>query len=160
MQANILGPTKGTTVMLNLARRCCCLTVAALACLTAAPALAQGVDRPMHRAVIQVSDNDPQKWNLALNNARNVQDDLGGPEATELEIVVYGPGIGMLKSDSPVAKRVADALKSGVRVVACENTMRAQKLSVPDMLPDIGYVGAGVVELMKRQQQGWAYIRP
>jgi len=146
--------------MSRLARRSCCLATLALAALVAAPAFAQGADRPMHRMVIQVSDNDPQKWNLALNNARNVQDDLGGPEATELEIVVYGPGIGMLKSDSPVAKRVADALKSGVKVVACENTMRSQKLSYPDMLPDIGYVTAGVVELMKRQQQGWAYIRP
>ena len=145
--------------MPTLARRTCWLIVAALACLAAAPALAQGVELPLQKAVIQVSDNDPQKWNLALNNARNVLDELGG-ETVRLEIVVYGPGIGMLKADSPVAKRVADALRSGVKVVACENTMRAQKLSVPDMLPDIGYVGAGVVELMKRQQQGWAYIRP
>ena len=124
------------------------------------PGAGPGSERPLQRAVIQVSDNDVQKWNLALNNASNVQDDLGGPEATELEIVVYGPGIGMLKSDSPVAKRVAEALGRGVKVVACENTMRVQKLAYPDMLPNIGYVSAGVVELMKRQQQGWAYIRP
>jgi len=148
--------------MPNRARRSACLTAAALAALASAsmPGLAQGVDRPLHKAVIQVSDNDPQKWNLALNNAGNVQSDLGGPEATELEIVVYGPGIAMLKSDSPVAKRVADALRAGVKVVACENTMRAQKLTHPDMLPDIGYVSSGVVELMKRQQQGYAYLRP
>jgi len=146
--------------MMTLARRSFRLIIAALVGLATVPALAQGNERPLHKMVIQVSDNDAQKWNLALNNARNVQDDLGGPEATELEIVVYGPGIGMLKSDSPVAKRVADALKAGVKIVACENTMRAQKLSHPDMLPDIGYVSAGVVELMKRQQQGWAYIRP
>jgi len=38
--------------------------------------------------------------------------------------------------------------------------MRAQKLTQADMLPRIGYVPAGVVELMKRQQQGWAYLRP
>jgi len=38
--------------------------------------------------------------------------------------------------------------------------MRNQKLGVPDMLPNIGYVSAGVVELMKKQQQGYAYIRP
>ena len=38
--------------------------------------------------------------------------------------------------------------------------MKAQKLSTPDMLPNIGYVSAGVVELMKKQQQGYAYIRP
>jgi len=59
-----------------------------------------------------------------------------------------------------VANRVAEALAAGVHVVACENTMRAQKLTQADMLPRIGYVPAGVVELMKRQQQGWAYLRP
>ena len=112
------------------------------------------------RVVIQVSDNDPQKWHLALNNARNALDELGTREAIELEIVVYGPGIGMLKMDSTVANRVAEALAAGVHVVACENTMRAQKLTQADMLPRIGYVPAGVVELMKRQQQGWAYLRP
>ena len=147
--------------MSTLARRTGWLILAALAWLVATPVLAQGNERPMLKAVIQVSDNDVQKWNLALNNARNVQDDLGGPEATELEIVVYGPGIGMLKSDSPVAQRVADALGKGVKVVACENTMKAQKLSYRDMLPNIGYVSAGVVELIKlQQQQGYAYIRP
>lgn len=111
------------------------------------------------RVVFQISDNDPGKWNLALNNARNVQADLGA-DATEVEIVVYGPGIGMLKSNSPVAKRIDTALKEGVRVVACENTLAAQKLSRTDMLPNIGYVPAGVVQLMKRQQEGYAYIRP
>jgi len=131
-----------------------------LAALTPLAGMAQGNERPMMRAVIQVSDNDPQKWNLALNNARNVQEDLGGPEATALEIVVYGPGIGMLKLDSPVANRIAEALGKGVAVVACENTMKGQKLGRADMLPNIGYVSAGVVELMKRQHEGWAYIRP
>jgi intracellular sulfur oxidation DsrE/DsrF family protein len=38
--------------------------------------------------------------------------------------------------------------------------MRAQKLTHADMLNGIGYVPAGVVTLMQRQQQGWAYIRP
>ena len=30
----------------------------------------------------------------------------------------------------------------------------------PDMLPNLEYVPAGVTEIMKKQQQGWAYIRP
>lgn len=130
--------------------------MAAVAALAPSMAQTQGARA---RAVFQVSDADPVKWNLALNNAKNVQDDLG-TDAVELEIVVYGPGIGMLRIDSPVGSRVADALKAGVKVVACENTMKGQKLVRGDMLPAIGYVGAGVVELMAKQQQGWAYIRP
>ena len=112
-----------------------------------------------NKVVLQMSDNDPARWNLALNNMRNVQVELGDDEV-ELELVAYGPGIGMLKADSPVAKGVADALKNGARVVACENTMKAQKLGYADMLPNIGYAPSGVVELMRKQQQGYAYIRP
>jgi uncharacterized protein len=112
------------------------------------------------RVVIQVSDADQAKWNLALNNAKNVQTDLGAANV-DIEIVVYGAGgIGMLKFDSPVGNRVGEALASGVKVVACETTMRGQGLARGDMLKDIGYVGSGVVELMSKQQQGWAYIRP
>lgn len=113
-----------------------------------------------NRLVLQVSDADPAKWNLALNNASNVQAEFGGPAAVDVEIVVYGPGIGMLKAGSPAGDRVASALKSGVRVVACENTMHGQKLTPADMLPAIGYVPSGVGELVKKQQQGWAYVRP
>ena len=83
-----------------------------------------------------MSDADPVKWNLALNNVRNVQQDLGKEKVT-IEVVAYGPGIGMLKMDSVVGNRVADARRSGVTVVACENTMTNQKLSRQDMLPDI-----------------------
>jgi hypothetical protein len=52
------------------------------------------------------------------------------------------------------------ALAAGVKVVACENTMKGQKLARKDMIDGIGYVQAGVVELIVKQQQGYAYIRP
>jgi intracellular sulfur oxidation DsrE/DsrF family protein len=152
--------SKGRAMSTHSRRTVCArLAAAAVSVLLPTIAVAQTEPPARHKALIQVSDNDPQKWNLALNNARNLQDDLTA-YAVDLEIVVYGPGIGMLKSDSAVAKRVADALQAGVQVVACENTMRNQKLSRADMLPGIGYVGAGVVEIIKKQEQGWAYIRP
>lgn len=111
------------------------------------------------KVVIQVSDADPAKWNLALNNARHIQTDVGAANV-DVEIVAYGPGIGMLKADSVAGKRIEEAGQSGVKIVACENTMRGQKLTHADMLTNVGYVPSGVVELMQRQQQGWAYIRP
>ncbi|MDO8277891.1 MAG: DsrE family protein [Burkholderiaceae bacterium] len=141
------------------------LSAAALAPLFAtsgfwAAAHAQGAATgKRHKLVIQVSDNDPAKWNLALNNARNVQDDLGAANV-DMEIVAYGPGIGMLKMEAPVAARVSEAAKAGVKIIACENTMRAQKLTKDDMHASISYVTAGVTEIMKKQGEGWAYVRP
>ncbi|MDA0226922.1 MAG: DsrE family protein [Proteobacteria bacterium] len=46
------------------------------------------------------------------------------------------------------------------KVVACQNTMKAKKLSQDQMNMSIGYVPAGVIQIMTRQGQGWAYVRP
>ncbi|MBU1237971.1 MAG: DsrE family protein [Gammaproteobacteria bacterium] len=127
-----------------------------LLALTMATSVASAADR---KVVLQVSDGDQAKWNLALNNARNLQSELGS-ENVDIEIVVYGPGIGMLKADSLVGNRVLDAASAHVKVVACENTMKAQKLGKDDMLSGVTFVPAGVVEIMDRQKQGWSYIRP
>lgn len=126
----------------------------------AAPASAQSPQASVRpRVVLQMSEADPAKWSLALNNAKNIQTDLGAANV-DIELVAYGPGIGMLKADSIVGNRVDEAIAAGVKVVACENTMKNQKLTQVDMLNKISYVQAGVVEIMQRQQQGWAYIRP
>ncbi|MEJ0049294.1 MAG: DsrE family protein [Rhodospirillales bacterium] len=111
------------------------------------------------RVVFQVSDADPKKWTLALNNAKNIQTDLGRDNVV-IEIVAYGPGIGMLKADSEVRNRIEEATAAGVRLVACQNTMTSQKLDKADMLDNISYAPAGVVEIMRRQQEGYVYIRP
>ena len=88
---------------------------AALAC----PALAQ--DRPQ-RLLIQISDESPKVWGLALANARNVRHDLG-PDKVQIEIVVYGPAIRMLEAESDWRDRVTQVLDEGIRVIACENTL-------------------------------------
>jgi intracellular sulfur oxidation DsrE/DsrF family protein len=111
------------------------------------------------KVVFQVSDADPAKWALALNNARNVQTELG-KENVLIEIVAYGPGLGMLKAESKVEARLAQALEDNVGLIACENTMHNTKTTKADMYSGISYVSAGVTHLMKRQREGWAYIRP
>jgi len=111
-----------------------------------------------NRAIFQVTDNDPARWNMILNNMTNLREGVGS-EAVEIELVAYGPGILMLKADSSVRQRIAEAVKSGVKVNACQNTMNGMKLTPADMLGEIGYVPSGVVEVMRKQQQGWAYIR-
>ena len=111
------------------------------------------------KVVVQVSEADPAKWNLALNNVKNVQQAYGA-DKVDVEIVVYGPGIGMLKADSIVANRIEEAKSTKVAIVACENTMKANKLTKEDMLPNTSYVTAGAVEIMKKQKEGYAYLRP
>jgi intracellular sulfur oxidation DsrE/DsrF family protein len=135
------------------------LAAAGVACATGAASAAQSPASPnTYRAAFQVSDADPAKWGLTLNNIRNAQHELGA-EHTKIELVVFGPGIGMLMAASETAGRVSEAIKSGVVVSACENTMRGQKLTREQMNPGIGYVPSGVAHLIRRQTEGYAYIR-
>ncbi|MEO6896118.1 MAG: DsrE family protein [Caldimonas sp.] len=145
--------------MTALSRRSAALLGVTALAAASLPSAAAAAGPTRNKVVFQVSDSDPAKWNLALNNVRNLQTELPDDES-DIEVVVYGPGIGMLKGDSPVAHRIADALKNGVKVVACENTMKGMKLTYADMLPAIGYVPAGVVEIVRKQQQGYSYVRP
>ena len=86
---------------------------------SAAP-IVHAADKP--GVVIQMSDNDAEKWGLALNNAKNFQKELG-KDKIDVEIVAYGPGINMLKKDSTVGSRMDEAMMSGVKIIACKITM-------------------------------------
>lgn len=138
------------------------LAAAGVACAAGTTGTACATESPpgsiAYRVAFQVSDADPAKWKLTLNNIRNAQHELGAGQTT-IELVVFGPGIGMLLAASEVAGRVAEAVKAGVAVSACENTMRGQKLTREQMNPGIGYVPSGVAHLIRRQTEGYAYIR-
>ena len=113
---------------------------------------------PRERAIFAVTDADPQKWNLTLGNIANAIDGLGA-DGAEIELVAYGPGIAMLKKDSPVAGRLAAAVKAGVHVAACQHSMHGFRLEPADLAPGVDVVPSGVVELIRRQHAGYAYVR-
>jgi hypothetical protein len=129
----------------------------ALGLLIGGQAAAQASAAGKERVVIQVSTPEQRVWNQALNYVENLQT-LYGKDNVEIEIVALGWGIGLLKFDSPMATRVAETLKRGASLQACEVTMSRQKLTPQDMLPDIGYVKAGLGQIIKRQKEGWSYI--
>jgi intracellular sulfur oxidation DsrE/DsrF family protein len=138
-------------------------TLGLLAWLAVSPAtvsaaeVASAMAAKPQKVVFQVNEDDSRKWNTILGNINNVQEELGRVEVT---VVAIGPGLGMLKAEALTANRVQDAMAAGVRFVACGNSMTAQKLTKDDMIDGIAYGKAGYVELMRLQQQGWAYIRP
>ncbi len=138
----------------------------AVGLLAAAPA-ADAAEKGNIRVVLHVDDNDPARMNLALNNATNILNHYREKgQLAEVEIVAYGPGLHMLRADtSPVKDRIASLKKSmdGLEFIACGNTaagMKRQENKDITLLPEAKMVKAGVVHLIERQQEGWAYVRP
>ncbi|OIQ92664.1 DsrE/DsrF-like family protein [mine drainage metagenome] len=112
--------------------------------------------------VLQVSSDDPQTWQLALNNAQNVLQYFGD-DKVRVVVVAFGPGLRMLLKDSPVAARIAAQDGEGIEFDACHNTMEgmARKLGhMPELVPAAVVVPAGVVRLMQLEKAGFAYLRP
>ncbi len=133
-----------------------------LACvLTLAAASANAVEQVKYRVLLQVSENSIDKMNTALNNARNLQEQFG-PDNVEVEIVVYGDGVNTLKyyAPIPIGDKVEELTTKGVYIAICEIAMRSHKLRPSDMLQQVRYVDSGVAELVEKQHEGWAYIRP
>ena len=126
-----------------------------------------GMAGDMHQIVFHVDSNDPKKMNITLNNAANLNkyyQDRG--EEVQIEIVTYGPGLVMLHAKkSPVKGRIASFAQNfdNVSFKVCANTVKKMKKEsgrdVP-LLPQAEIVASGVMHLVKRQEEGWSYIRP
>ena len=115
-----------------------------------------------NKLVIQVSTDDPRTQMIALNNAVNMQK-MYGIDDIDIEIVAYGPGLGLLTKKSTQAERVTSLAMQDITFSACGNTMAkvAKKTGkMPELLEGVGQVTAGVARIMELQQQGYAYIRP
>ncbi len=116
----------------------------------------------MHKVVLQVSSDDLRTQNIAMNNAVNLQKHYGMDNVT-IEIVAFGPGLGMLTKNSKTAKRVSSLSQQDITFSACGNTMKKVEKKtgkMPMLAEGVGVVTAGVARIMELQEQGYAYVRP
>ena len=108
--------------------------------------------------------SDAEKVNFVLGNIQNHIVGVGGPEHVTIALVIHGPALRAFHSaqaNPEVSKRVGDFSKDGVELAACGNTMKAQNVTLNELLP--GFVSAekgGVVRMAELQSQGYLYLRP
>jgi intracellular sulfur oxidation DsrE/DsrF family protein len=123
---------------------------------TATPATASA--GKTHHVVFTITSGDQADWNLTLGNVRNLLTAFG-TDPYEVELVAFGPGIAILQSPSSVIADIQGLQEKHVHFKACENSMRAHKLTVADLVPGSEPVPAGIAEVVAKQEQGWAYIK-
>jgi intracellular sulfur oxidation DsrE/DsrF family protein len=131
----------------------------------AAPKSKAALVPPPHRAVIQVTQNDPAVMNMALNNAENLTKYYRAKgEQIEIELVAYGPGLHMLRSDtSPVKSRLAVLAMDNMTFSACGNTLNAQTKQEGKeitLVPEAQIVPTGIARIIELQEQHFTYVRP
>ncbi|MEW6010664.1 MAG: hypothetical protein CIT03_00670 [Methanobacterium sp.] len=112
-----------------------------------------------YKVIFHLDENDPQRINLVLNNLNNLMQDMG-EENLELELVTYGPGLQLFLKGSPFFPHMESLAGKGVIFAGCGNTIKGMGIAVSELLDSVQVVPSGVGELVKKQHQGWIYIRP
>lgn len=108
--------------------------------------------------IFQISATGTPSWKVAVHNIHNLE--AAGVSGHRIEVVVLGPAIRILRKDSPVAPSLATLHASGVTIDACRAAVRRAGLKRGAFLPFVHYVRSGIAEVVRRERQGWAYIRP
>lgn len=82
------------------------------------------------------------------------------PES-EFEVVLYSGSIDMvLTGKSAVGEEVKKlAAKDNVSFVICEFTMKRKNVPLSQLIPGVGTVPDGIMELVLKQMEGWGYIK-
>lgn len=118
---------------------------------------ALGQTKP-HRVIFALTSADEADWKLLLGNVGNLLRGLPA-DSVEAEVVVYGPGLSLVRTTSSASNDVRDLIAKHVRFVACENSMKLQHITPADLLPGVTTVPSGVIEVVVKQEQGWSYIK-
>ncbi len=110
-----------------------------------------------HKVVIQVSNVDPAAQLKVIGQINNI---LNALPHTRIQVVCHSEGLPMLvTAQSKVAPHVKALYEQGVVFAACENTMKRNKLTKEDLLPESITVPSGLAEIILKQEAGWTYIK-
>lgn len=118
---------------------------------------ALAVDNKPHKVVIQLTSNDSLVHKAVIRQIANI---LEAAPRSKIEVVCHSNGITFLQAAQfGQAARIAELHAKGVAFMACENTMRERKITRGELLPQSGTVPSGVMEVIKKQEKNWAYLR-
>jgi len=116
--------------------------------------------------LIQLNSGDRAHIEESLNEVESVLNyyrEIGQP--ARVEVITNGGGLTLLRMDiSPFTERVKSMQREydNLTFVACQNTINRLKTELgitAELIPGTVVIDSAVAQIMRRQQQGWAYIQ-
>lgn len=152
--------------MKNIRIAVCGIAIAVTFLVAAQAGFSQPAAKP-HRLLLQVSDEDQVRYDLAIGMAlaaKRYFDSKG--EQVQIEIVTYGRGITMFMSDTSPVKDRLEELRRTVPGIALSMDANAKALAERreghelTPLPGVQIVPTAIATIMQRQEEGYTYVRP
>ncbi len=112
------------------------------------------------KIVYQLDSASPKKWGRVIHHITNSMAPFEyNPMKYHIELVLYGGGIkmGMKKFDKKFKSTLQSLVTYGLKIRACHNTMVGMHITIPMLFPFVKVVPAGVLEIARKEMQGYAY---
>lgn len=113
-----------------------------------------------YKVIFHIDEID--KWKLLLGNVKNLTEAIEREEFN-IEVLANAEAVKIFKSDETLEVNITLMEKlhhKGVKFVACNNALKANEINVEQLFDFIHIVPAGVLELVEKQSEGYAYIKP
>ena len=94
----------------------------------------------------------------AASQINNLQKALNNE--VDIKLVCHGRSLPFVLNEAGKWTAIISRLLStAVEIVACENMLNANNKSTTDLFPGIKTVPAAIAEIVKKQQEGWSYVK-
>ena len=113
------------------------------------------------KVVFHLDWNDQNTMVMAINNIFNLLKDPFGADAA-VRVLANGQAVRLFerRAAADTAGRIAELQGRGVRFLLCNNALTGLGIKPAELVEGCEVVPAGVVELIRLQQEGFAYVKP
>jgi intracellular sulfur oxidation DsrE/DsrF family protein len=113
-----------------------------------------------YRVVFHLDEPSKSRADQVFGNIENLLADLGESNV-EVELVANSGGVkALVKGPASRAEQVQRLAAKGVLFAACAHSLGRLEITRDALMEPVEVVSSGVGELVKKQAEGWAYIRP
>lgn len=113
-----------------------------------------------YNALYIINEADDQKIKAIIRNINNALDDQRLKGKLNVELLAFGGGVEMFLKKNPYQELLINLKKRGVVMVQCENTLREKKIDKSELFDFVNYTPSGNGEIILRQYEGWAIVKP
>lgn len=110
-----------------------------------------------HKIIWEISAGDTAQQRVLFNQVNNV---LAEAPDAKIEVVFHSFSIYAFIKDTGYFKpQIAALHKKGVVFAVCNNSLKKRSITPDRVIPEAIIVPVAILELVKKQEEGWAYIR-
>lgn len=113
-----------------------------------------------YKVIFHIDESFKARAKQVLANITNLLDDFGEGNV-QVELLANGDAVRMfLNIPDNFSEQIRSLVKRDVKFVACAHSLDHLNLTSAELIDVVEIVPAGVSEIVKKQMDGWAYIRP